>query len=66
MVETEMGRHVSRRFRSAALRSDQHILRGRDGAECESQAQIQPGSVTGLSAIGDCPGGHTGWISLGL
>ena len=31
-----------------------------------SQARLQPGSTTRLSAMGDCPGGHAGWISAGL
>src|SRR6516164_1769797 len=32
----------------------------------QGQARLQPGSTTRLSAIGDCPGSHTGWISAGL
>ena len=35
-------------------------------AESESQARLQPGWPTGLSAGGDRAGGHAGWLSAGL
>ena len=43
LVEAEVGRPVPLGFRSVALRSDQYVLRRRDGAEPESQARLQPG-----------------------
>ena len=55
-----------RRFRSAALRSDQYVLRRRDGAESKSQARLQPGRAAGLCATGDRAGGDAGRLSAGL
>jgi hypothetical protein len=42
LPEAEVGGPVRRRFRSAALRSDQHLLRRGDGTESQSQARLQP------------------------
>ena len=41
--EAEVGRVVCRRFRSAAIRSDEHVLRRRDGRVRQGQARLQPG-----------------------
>src|SRR5512145_653248 len=62
LVETEMRGLVRSGFRSAALRSDEHVLRRGDGAEPESAAGVQPGWAIGLCAVGDRAGGDAGWI----
>jgi hypothetical protein len=41
-LKQKMGRSVRSRFRSSALRLDQHVLRRRDGAESQSAARLQP------------------------
>src|SRR5215510_11841628 len=48
--ETEVGRSVRSRFRGAALRPDQHVLRRRDGTESQSEARLQPRWKAGLCA----------------
>lgn len=66
VAETEVGGLIRSRFRSAALRSDQHLFRRRDGTEPKGQARLQPRRTRGLSAVSDRVGDHAGWISAGL
>ena len=65
-LEAEMGRPVPGGLRSAAVRSDQHLLRRGDGAEPQSPTRLQPGPKSRLSAVGDCSGGDAGRVSSGL
>jgi hypothetical protein len=39
---------------------------GRDGTESQSQTRLQSRRQAGLPAVGDCPGGHAGWVPSGL
>ena len=66
VAEAEVGGLIRSGFRSAALRSDEHVFRRRDGTEPEGQARLQPRWTRGLSAVGDGVGDHAGWISAGL
>jgi len=66
LLEAEMGGSVRRRFRSAAVRPDEHVLRRGDGTESQGPARIQPGRQAGLPAVGDCAGGHARRVPAGL
>ena len=66
VAAAEVGGSVPSRFRSAALRPDQHVLRRRDGTEPQSQARLQSRWTAGLFAVGDCAGDHARWLPVGL
>ena len=64
-----LARSVQRRFRRAALRSDQHLFRGqrrRSAGGRQAPARLQPRQAAGLPASGDRFGGHARRPAAGL
>ena len=64
-----LARPVQRRVRRAALRPDEHLLRGqrvRPARGHQAAPRLQPRQAAGLPAGGDRPGGHAGGLAAGL